>query len=82
MTDTPPAEHIREIVRTELAPMRAQLDGLPLINRTVTAIQQEVRSLREAFHDFALTDPTSGEIEALHTDVNVCRPRTRSSPRA
>jgi ubiquinone biosynthesis protein UbiJ len=70
MTDTPLAEHIREIVRTELAPMRAQLDGLPLINRTATAIQQLVRSLRGAFHDFALTNPTSGEIEALHTDVN------------
>jgi len=53
-----------------LAPMRAQLDGLPLINRTVTVIQQEVRALRAAFNDFALTNPTTGEIEALHQDVN------------
>src|SRR6266849_1859378 len=57
-------------VRVELAPMRAQLDGLPLINRTVTVIQQEVRSLKAAFNDFALTNPTTGEIEALHSDVN------------
>jgi hypothetical protein len=57
-------------LRAELAPMRAQLDGLPLINRTVTVIQQEVRALRGAFNDFALTNPTTGEIEALHTDVN------------
>jgi hypothetical protein len=54
----------------DVAPMRAQLDGLPLINRTVTVIQQEVRALRAAFNDFALTNPTSGEIAALHTDVN------------
>src|SRR5882672_8839079 len=53
-----------------LAAMRAQLDGLPLINRTVTVIQQEVRALRAAFNDFALTNPTTGEIEALHHDVN------------
>jgi uncharacterized protein YlxW (UPF0749 family) len=57
-------------LRSEVAPMRAQLDGLPLINRTVTVIQQEVRALRAAFNDFALTNPTSGEIESLHTDVN------------
>jgi uncharacterized coiled-coil DUF342 family protein len=57
-------------LRADVAPMRAQLDGLPLINRSVTVIQQEVRALRAAFNDFALTNPTSGEIDALHTDVN------------
>ena len=49
-----------------LAPMRAHLDGLPLINRGVTVIQQDVRALRAAFNDFALTNTTAGEIEALH----------------
>jgi hypothetical protein len=29
-----------------LAPMRAQLDSLPTINRTVTVVQQEVRAVR------------------------------------
>jgi hypothetical protein len=53
-----------------LAPMRAQLDSLPMINRTVTVVQQEVRAVRAAFNDFALTNPTVGEIEALHQDVN------------
>ena len=57
-------------MRAQLDGLRAQLDGLPLINRTVTVIQQEVRALRAAFNDFALTNPTIGEIEALHTDVN------------
>jgi len=55
---------------TPLAPMRAQRDGLPLINRGVTVLQQEIRSMRAAFNDFALTNTTTGEIEALHHDVN------------
>ena len=55
---------------TTLALMRAQLDGLPLINRAVTVVQQDVRALRAAFNDFALTNTTAGEIEALHQDVN------------
>jgi hypothetical protein len=38
---------------SDVAPMRAQLDGLPIINRTVTVIQQEVRALQVAFNDFA-----------------------------
>ena len=53
-----------------LALVRAQLDGLPLINRAVTVVQQDVRALRAAFNDFALTNTTAGEIEALHQDVN------------
>ena len=53
-----------------LASMRAQLDGLPLISRAVTVVQQDVRALRAAFNDFALTNTTAGEIQALHHDVN------------
>ena len=53
-----------------LPPMRAQLDGLPLINRGVTVLQQESRSLKAAFNDFAATNMTVGEIQALHDDVN------------
>jgi hypothetical protein len=54
----------------QLAPMRAQLDGLPLISRKLAVVHQEVRAIRAAFNDFALTNPTKGEIEALHYDVN------------
>ena len=54
----------------KVAPMRAQLDGLPLINRSLTLLQQETRALRGAFNDFARTNVTAGEIEALHADVN------------
>ena len=54
----------------KVSPMRAQLDGLPLIGRGVTILQQETRALRAAFNDFARTNVTAGEIEALHADVN------------
>ena len=33
-------------------------------------LQQETRALRAAFNDFARTNVTAGEIEALHADVN------------
>jgi predicted RNase H-like nuclease (RuvC/YqgF family) len=59
-----------ESLRSELAPIRAQLDGLPLINRALTLLQQDMRSLRVAFSDFARTHVTAGEVEALHFDVN------------
>jgi prefoldin subunit 5 len=59
-----------EALRAELAPMRAQLDGLPVIARSLTVLQQDMRSLKAAFNDFARTNVTVGEIEALHADVN------------
>ena len=59
-----------ELLREELAPIRAHLDGLPIINRALTVLQQDLRGLRAAFNDFARTNVTVGEIEALHTDVN------------
>jgi predicted nucleic acid-binding Zn-ribbon protein len=77
-------ERLRAVLRTELAdmqadiralradvtPMRAHLDGMPMLQRNLTVTQQEVRALKAAFNDFALTNPTSGEIDALHSDVN------------
>jgi len=80
MTD----EALRVILRAELAPIKDQLtevkqeleairplvDGIPLMNRKLTAVEQQGRMLKAAFNDFALTNPTSGEIQALHEDVN------------
>src|SRR5262245_60517433 len=77
-------DEIRRILREELEPLRAdiaairvdiasmhvQLDGLPLINKRTTVIGHQVRMLKAAFNDFALTNPTSGEIQALHDDVD------------
>jgi ubiquinone biosynthesis protein UbiJ len=69
-----------ENLRSELAPIRAQLDGLPairaqldglpVINRALTVLQQDMRPLRAAFNDFARTNVTVGEVEAFHSDVN------------
>jgi hypothetical protein len=64
------SEELRTIIREELAPLRVRVDGIPLISRKLAAIDQNVRMLKSAFNDFALTNPTSGEIQALHDDVN------------
>jgi len=64
------SDDLRAILRHELEPIRAKLDGLPFIHRTLTTLQQEMRALKAAFNDFARTNVTVGEIEALHADVN------------
>ena len=57
-------------LRHDMTPVRAHLDGMPLLHRNLTTTQNEVRMLAAAFNDFALTSVTKGEIEALHADVN------------
>lgn len=64
------ADELRIILRDELAPIRAQLDGVPLLNRKLTVIEQQIRMLKSAFNDFARSNVTHGEIKALHEDVN------------
>jgi hypothetical protein len=66
-----------EALRAELAPIRAALarieplvDGVPLIHRAIDAMQRDQRALKAAFNDFAKTNVTSGEVEALHNDVD------------
>ena len=61
---------LRSEMRAELASVRARLDGLPLLNRNLTNAHNDIRMLRAAFNDFALTNVTKGEIGALHDDVN------------
>lgn len=53
-----------------LPAIRAQLDGLPVIGRSIDVLQHDVRALRAAFNDFAKTQVTTGEIEALHFDLD------------
>jgi predicted nucleic acid-binding Zn-ribbon protein len=57
-------------IRAELAAMRPLVNGIPLIQRVVSAIQQEQRMLKSAINDLARVQFTSGEAEALHGDVN------------
>jgi hypothetical protein len=59
-----------EALRAELAPIQAQREALPLINRAITVILLDVRALRAAFNDFARTNVMAGEIEALHAELN------------
>ena len=42
-----------EALRAELAPIQAKLDGLAVINRALTVLQQDMRALRAAFNDQA-----------------------------
>jgi hypothetical protein len=63
-------DNLRQLLRQELAPILAKLDGLPLLNRSFTVLRQDMRDLRAAFNDFARTNVTAGEIEVLHADVN------------
>lgn len=56
-----------DMLRNELTPVREEL---AFIRRSIVAVQQDTRALRAAFNDFALTNPTAGEIQALHDDVN------------
>lgn len=58
MTD----EELRALIRAELAPIRALVEGIPLTNRALVVLQQEVRGLKAAFNDFARTNVTAGEI--------------------
>jgi predicted nucleic acid-binding Zn-ribbon protein len=80
MTDTDFLQALRaelKPIRDELTAMDARLrrieasvDGIPLISRKLAVVDQRTRALQAAFNDFTLTNPTTGEIEALHSDVN------------
>src|SRR5438477_6892953 len=57
-------------VQADVAAMRPAVEGIPLIQRAVSVIQQEQRMMKAAINDLARTQFTSGEVEALHNDVN------------
>src|SRR5260370_18101996 len=53
----------REAFKAELALLRAQLNGLPLMHRAITVLQQEVRAVRNdiAFIRAHVATPQSGD---------------------
>jgi hypothetical protein len=59
-----------ETLRSELAPIRARLDGLPLLGEAISTLQRDMRLLRAAVNDIARTNITAGEVEAMHTDID------------
>jgi len=74
-------EALRAELRGQLTPIRDRLERIEnrlerieneqaFTRRAVVAPQQDTRSLKAAFNDFARVQPTSGEIEALHEEVN------------
>lgn len=71
------AELTLEMLRTELAPMRADIHaiqivirGLPLLGQAIETLRHDVRTLRAAINDMARTEMTAGEAEALHHDLD------------
>ena len=57
-------------LKAELAPVRALLDGMPLIHRALAILQRDTRMIRAAVNDLARTNVTTGEVEVLHEDVD------------
>ena len=57
-------------VKSEIALVRARVDGLPLIGSAIEVLQRDHRLLRAAVNDLARTDITAGEVQALHDDVD------------
>jgi hypothetical protein len=55
------------LVLEQLRRIRAVLDTH---TTTLTSLQQDVRMIRAAVNDIAKVNVTSGEIEAIHHDLN------------
>jgi predicted nucleic acid-binding Zn-ribbon protein len=53
-------------LRADIAPMRAQLDGLPVINRAVTVTQRDVRALRD---DMTVLTAIVMRLDGSHTNL-------------
>jgi chromosome segregation ATPase len=54
-------------VKTDVAALQRQGASH---TRTLDVLRQDVRMIRAAVNDIARTDVTSGEVEALHHDLN------------
>jgi chromosome segregation ATPase len=61
-------------VKTDLASVKTDVAALQRQGashtRTLDVLRQDVRMIRAAVNDIARTDVTSGEVEALHHDLN------------
>jgi hypothetical protein len=74
------AEEIREILRAELTPVRADIKTiradiafvkarLTVMGEAIDVLQRDVRMTRAAINEFAKTNISTGEVEALHDDL-------------
>jgi hypothetical protein len=53
-------DEFRAQVLADLKAIRATVDGIPVINRSITVMRQEIRMLRATFNDFARTSKSGG----------------------
>jgi ubiquinone biosynthesis protein UbiJ len=72
-------DDLKEILRG-IDTIKVQISGIPLLATTLHEIResmrgmnQGIRMVRAALNDMAHTSITTGEIEALHEDVNRLR---------
>lgn len=56
-------------VKGEVTVIRTQVSGLPIMSNSIHELRQDMRMVRAAINDMAKTDITSGEVEALHQDL-------------
>jgi chromosome segregation ATPase len=59
-----------EPLRRDIAAMRPQIAGVPLLQRAIETLRREMRAVRAAVNDLAAVQMTTGEAEALHTDID------------
>jgi prefoldin subunit 5 len=64
-----------DTIKAELLPIRARIDGLPLINRSIMALQQDVRSVKAAINDAANITELEARITTLERLVRELRER-------
>jgi hypothetical protein len=73
MSDDITADILR-VIRDDLAAMKANMATMQVsitgLTRSVSLLHQDVRMIRAAVNDIAREHVSTGEVEALHTDVN------------
>jgi hypothetical protein len=57
-------------LRAELAPIKAKVDGIPFIHRSLEALRDDVRKIRAALIDLASLQISTGDAQVLHADIN------------
>jgi len=55
---------------SEMANVRIRVDGLPLLGVAVETLRTDLRLTRAAINDISRVNITSGEVEAIHVDIN------------
>jgi len=57
-------------IETRVGHIEAYTNGLPVIGEAVFVLQRDTRLIRAAINDMGKTNITSGEVEAMHQDID------------